>query len=406
VPPLVGQTDIDGGWFFRPTSPLTAVSAFVVTGLLAFASVRWARAGERRSAMLGAMALIVALGGLVNGSSVPIGVEQFRLPFYHWAFVLDFFVLTGLVLFAGQLVLGLRAVRERWGSGDRAVPVGRRVAVGLALAVMVVPALVNPALDRTTNGLIAAYAPVRRSVVDDLVDGVMEHRDELTGPVVVLTRGEGLWVGLREALALALEERGIDVRHPIGSASFVHEDHLARAGEVEGGVVLVVDKDHLADAAQVFGVPGEAVADIDGRREIDTEALDGLLEAVEGVDEVVPGPELEALLAEQTPEAGHLMRALLASFVGEDAARHLQDRGNVELLLEHPTVEPAFDRGDLERLLASLPSEAEATGLIENRWRLRVFVLDQEEAVEFGGSELVADEADEAAGAAGAGGRD
>jgi hypothetical protein len=34
LPPLIGQPDIDGGWFFRPMSPLTWVSAFAVTGVL------------------------------------------------------------------------------------------------------------------------------------------------------------------------------------------------------------------------------------------------------------------------------------------------------------------------------------------------------------------------------------
>ncbi|HMG45089.1 MAG TPA: hypothetical protein VK611_27400 [Acidimicrobiales bacterium] len=381
LPPLLGRTQLDGTWFFGSPSLLTWLSAGAVVAALLAAAVRWRRAGDRRRAMLVAMAVAAALGGLVNGSSVPVGIEQYRLPFYHWAFVLAFFVTTALVLLVGDVATASWLPRR-----PRLGDLRAAVLPGLGLLAVALPAVVNPSLERRSNTLLAAYSPVTRSVLDDLDDGVMESQDRLDGPVAVLSRGEGTYVGLREALALDLYDRGLDVRHPWASVSFVDWPHLAHASDVQAGLVLVVDKAFKVDQAVVDGVPGELLVDIDGRTPVDEEAWEGLLAEAEATDEVVLGPAAEQLIEGQASEAGRIMvREHLTGFTGDGAEVALGDRRNLELLLETPLEQPDFDPDLIRRMLRSLPEPSD--NAVD--WRLRIFLLDREELLAWAPDELL-----------------
>ena len=391
LPPLLGQTELEGTWFFGAPSTLTSFSAGIVVAVLLAAAVHWHRAGERRRAMLVVMAVVTALGGLVNGSSVPVGIEQYRLPFYHWAFVLTFFVTIGLALLVGDLARAARMPRLPRVPALRLPRLGWLWAAllpALGVAAVAVPSLVNPSLDRRSNTLLTAYSPVKRGVVDQLDDAVLEMGDRLDGPVVVLTRGEGLYVGLREAVALDLQDRGLDIRHPVGSQSFVDADHLAHRSDVQAALVLVVDRQFDVDEAEVSGVPGEVVAEVDARGDFDWEAWQGLLAEAEATDELVLGPDAEQLIEEQPTEAGQVMtRTYLESFAGDSAPTALADRGNLELLLETPLEQPAYDPALIRRVLRTMP-DSEPTPE-DPRWRFRVFLLDREELLTWAPEELL-----------------
>ena len=400
LPPLLGRTQLEGGWFFRPVSLFTWVTAALVATILVVAGVRWARAGRRRATALSVMALTTALAGLVNGSSVPVGIEQYRLPFYHWAFVLTFFATTAVVLAVaeeGRAWL-LRRREQPRDEAPRATPItgvlpARLVwALGsLALLAMVVPAVANLGLDRRTNTLVAAYTPVEQSVVQELSGAVAAEGDRVDGPMVVLSRGEGLYVGLREALTLDLEGRGIDAQHPRWARFFVHDDRLASHADVQGGVVLVVDKDHSTDAARENAVPGELLADIDHRATIDGDALEELVDQAAAAGELVLGPEAEQFVADlPSEEARTLVRTNLADLlVPERARRWLLDAVNLQFLLDQPLEQPALDPELIRELQASLPADQTPVAPpIDGSWRLRVYLLDREELLEWGGWEL------------------
>lgn len=411
VPPLLGQSQLDGVWFFRPVSPLAWVTATLVAVVLVVAGVHWARAGRRRATALSVMALAAALAGLVNGSSVPIGIEQYRLPFYHWAFVLTFFAATALGLLAAEegkaLLVRRTSGASAGGAGDGEAggaasgrsnrSAGRLprglvpVLGGLALLAMVVPAVVNLNLDRRTNTLVAAYTPVERSTVERLGSAVAAEGDRPDGPVVVLTRGEGPYVGLREALSLDLEGRGLEVRHPRSARFFVDDDRLASHADVQAGVVLVVDKDHTTDVAEDVAVPGELLVDVDSRGTIDQVAFDELVDQATAADEVELGPGVESYVDELgSDDARILLQTTFEELLEPKTARRwLQDRNNLELLLDHPPARPALDPDLVQRLHDSLP-EGQALGgpPIDGSWRLRVYLLDRDELLAWGGWEL------------------
>jgi len=247
APPLVGQLNLDGTWFFRSPSPLAWLTAVVVVGLLLVAGWRWWAGAERRRLALLAMAGAAALGGLLDSASIPRGIEQYRLAFYHWAFVLTFLVGFALVLFVGDLAGRLpEPTRVRLA----------RVGPALAVAVVAVPALVNPFLTRESSTLLRMSAPVERAGVDRLADAVLAAEGRLTGPVLVVSTDDGpLGSGLREALALELTDRGVDVVFPPDAVGFVASDRLADRSSISAGLVLVPQPTDVT-------VPGDEVADI------------------------------------------------------------------------------------------------------------------------------------------------
>ena len=116
LPPLLGRTGATGSMMLESPSLLTWVSAVLVLAAVAVLSAR--HRDDRPRALLGAMVGVVVLAGLVNGSSVPEGLEKLRLTFYHWAFPLGFMIV---------LVLGLAAVdAHRVGERRRLPPAGAR----------------------------------------------------------------------------------------------------------------------------------------------------------------------------------------------------------------------------------------------------------------------------------------
>jgi hypothetical protein len=307
LPPLLGRTRLDGHWLLADVGPFTWASAAVVAALVAAAGVRWRRSHPRRAA-LALMVGFVAVGGLVNGSSVPDGLEQYRLVFYHWTFALAFFVTLTLGV---ALVDTGRRVSARPAGGRppsslswpwRTTPAwAGTAAAGVALAAIVVPASVNPALDRPSNTLAAASAPVEREVIERLADDVLAHVDT-SKVTLAYGRDDVPFIALRDALALELIDRGFAVRFPPPVRWFVDDDRLAEPADAEQALVLQVD-----DATPEPRLAGRLVAQVDLSGGFDWDAYEELLRRAAEPIPLGQNPVLEAALDALRPTAPRLV---------------------------------------------------------------------------------------------------
>jgi hypothetical protein len=357
LPPLLGRTRLTGRWLIGPASITTWLTAGAVAAIVAALCWRW-RARQPRRARLGAMAGVVALAGLYNGASVPRGIEQYRLAFYHWIWPLAFFVALVVGLAAGDAVA--RAVGAR-----RA----RQMLAALAVVAVALPAVVNTRLDRPANADAAAYLYLPRPALDRLADGVAAHAGALGNHSVLLSRNEPLFVGYRPALAFALAERGIDVREPLGSRFFVHDARLVHRDRLDGGLVLVVD-----DEMPSRRPPGEQVAEVDLPGEFPTDAYRALVAEARATDAVVLGPEATAALDAVGDEGARAGFTRLLDGLVDDPAEALTAPAILDFVIDHPLEAPAFDAAQLRRLRAGLDGWRPGTPT-----GLRLFLLDEQE---------------------------
>jgi hypothetical protein len=364
LPPILGQRRFDGRWLLGQVAIGTWLSAAAVVTALAVLAVVWRRPGPRRDLM--AMTAVLAVAAVVNAAQVPAGVASIRTDLSHWVWPLVFFVTLSLGLGAAQLVAQV-GTRPR---APRLPLLG--VATAVALVAVVVPAAVNPTLDRPTNREQDVNAPIGRRPIEAAADAVVAREDELDAPIAVLVRGQASgFDGLDAALALALEERGHPARlqHPL--ARNVHPDRLVDRATVRTGIVLVLD-----GGPPVARPPGELVADIDTGSGFDTGAYEELLDAVDAADTVTPGPEMQQML-DHGPDDQERLIAYGLSRLPTQAPQMLRDPVVVQLLLDLPLVEPHFDPALLRRLLTSLASERTAT-------RLQVYLLDRDQLLTYG----------------------
>ncbi|HEV7760899.1 MAG TPA: hypothetical protein VGO78_17965 [Acidimicrobiales bacterium] len=234
LPPVLGRTELQGSWLFTGVAPGTWLSAAAVLGLVGFAVWRW-RTTHPAWARLGMMTLALVVAGVVGSATVPEGQEQARLVFYHWIFPLVAFVVLVVGLLVWDLVEGpVGGLVGRW---SWARPLG----FAAALVVVVVPALVNPQLTRWSSSTYAAYDPFPKEVLDGLADQVMAQTKDLEGPTVLMAREPAFDAGLDPALALALQQDGLDLRYPRYQGRFVDDEWLVTRSEVEQGLVLQLD---------------------------------------------------------------------------------------------------------------------------------------------------------------------
>jgi hypothetical protein len=366
LPPILGQQNLSGGWLLRDVPTLTWVTAALVVAAVALAGWWWRRTAPRRAALAVTAGLALA-AGLVNGSSVPEGLEKYRLALYHWAWPLVLFVTLTLGLAVVDLARRVPALQRSW------LP---RLACGAAVLAIVVPAAVNPNIDRRSNTLMDAYSPVERSYFDGLVDQVLAEHDRIDGPVLLLERGQiNHYNGLREALTIALEERGFPVKHPVSSVASVHPDRLADRDTVRSGLVLVVDERVTDDAAVAEDVPGRKIAEV-GPAPFDRAAFDELVELFTSGEDVQVSAEGEHALDAMPGRRGDLFAVLLA-FLPAQAEVSLIDPNVLGFLRDHPLDAPRVDPDVVERVLDTLPPVEEP--------RLRVYQLDRDELFDYAG---------------------
>lgn len=303
LPPLLGRTDLapNSAHELVDEAPSTATtaSAVAVLALLAFLAVRWHRkAPEKQSLVIWAGVLMVV--GIVNGSSVVTSVERWRMVLYHWIWSLTLFTTLALALGAIDGIRALSSYRSPlWKAKlnptrlKALVPAARPALASVALLAIAVPSVVNSGLDRPSNELNSFRVQVERRYIEETVRQILEHRDVLEEPVVVLSRGAEEFTDVRDPLSLYLIDEGIDVRLPERMRYFVANRLLARDDHSTNGLLVMNEHDPQPTEVDV----GTLIADVTTVEDFDTEAYDAALAAVEAVDTFQLGPEFESYLA-------------------------------------------------------------------------------------------------------------
>jgi hypothetical protein len=224
LPPLLGQTDFSGQWLLAEPSIFTWLTALAVLAGATALGVHWRRTNPRRAGLV-IMLWIAVLAGLVSASSVPVGFEQFRPAFYHWAFIVSFFA---------WLILGLGILDVARNLNPSTQHALVRVATPLALITIIFVGVANQAVERATNTPEALRGFWKEQYLDDLAEAVLAHRDQLGSETVVLG-------GEFRGLAFALAERGLKVDVPHKLDGHVNTSRLARRANVQSGLVMVID---------------------------------------------------------------------------------------------------------------------------------------------------------------------
>jgi hypothetical protein len=357
LPPLLGRRELTGWNLLTTPSLLTWVTAGLVAVVVALLGLRWFRASDRR-ASLSLIVVIAAVAGFANGSSVPVNMsEQGRLSFYHWSFVLAFFAYLVVGLGVLDVFRGRRAVGSRVGTG----------LVSVALLAIIVPAAVNPGLDRTTNSLVSAHGYLERRYVRSLADTVLAHREELGNEVVLLARGGNPYAGFGEALAYELTERGLDIRHPYTRRRFVADQRLV---DREVDSALVVQSVEPGRAS----IPGRMIGEVQPEPNLDRMAYRALIVQAESADEVRLGPDATAALAALRDEGERVVLSYAFRFLTDAPVWPLQQK-TLRFLLEHPIEEPRLDPRLMRRVLRSAPDGWST----DNAFGLRVYLLTRDE---------------------------
>jgi hypothetical protein len=370
LPPLLGRTEVTGHWLISRPTAVTWLSAAAVVAAVTALCLRW-RGDRPRAALLGAMAGVVALAGVVNGSSVPEGLEQGRITFYHWTWVLAFFV---------ALVLGLAAADWCRRALTAARPAAVPAVAAVAVVAVAVPAVVSVALDRRANTAPAAYSSLDRDIVELLADSAADRSDRLGDHPLVISRNEPAYSMYRETLSFALIERGVDVSFPLTSRFFVHDDHLVDRDDLEGGLVLVVDGALPSEAPD-----GELIAEARLRPDdptLDIAAYRELVAAAEAADAVRLGPEVTSALGD---DERSIVTAAVEAVVDEPSEA-LLDANVLEFVAGHPRLaEPALDPDAAARLLASIEPLGDDWDA-DRAVGLRLFLVDREAMLDFAGT--------------------
>jgi hypothetical protein len=360
LPPLLGRMQLTGGMMLAPPSSLTWISAAVALAIVAALGLRW-RTRNPRQATLAVMVGITALAGFANGSSVPVGfLEESRIAFYHWTFVLAFFT---------WLVLGLGVLEPM-----RAQLVGRpRLAHGLtalALAAIILPAAINPTLDRPSNYLESASSFLPRRYLRRIGDAVFALQALLGKQAVLIGRGGEFYAGQPQALAFELAARGLDVRAPLALRGFVHDDRMVDPSTVDTGLVLIGDAAKPANTAP----RGILLADVDLRNRPDPRAFEELVAQAQTGGEVRLGPAAAEALAAMSDPFQHLSVSVSLADIAQRPRKVLTARV-LRFLRDHPIEEPRLDPALIDRVLAGVRgnwSPASTT-------RLRLYSVDRAE---------------------------
>ena len=341
LPPLLGRTDLTGGDLLVAPSLFTWVSAVAVLGAAGLLCLRWRRHDPRRASLGAAVGLVVA-AGLVNGASVPRGLEQGRLSFYHWAFALSFL----LVLIVG---LAVAPALARVALPGRAWV--RPALAGVAVVAVLVPTAVNPAIDRRTNTLRATGAPVEHAAIAHLADAVEAEGDRSGAHTLLLSRHEPVFAGVAPALSFELAQRGIEVHHPLIDRFFVNDRRLVDRDELDGGLVVMVDTQ-----ARDGDVPrgGELLAEVDttggDEQAFDVAAYRSLVAAATDADELRLSPAAERSLDELDDADREAIMLLLESVIDEPGPA-LRNPWVLALLRDLAPAEPALDPAALQRVI-------------------------------------------------------
>lgn len=342
VPPLLVRSDLTGRSF--SVGPLGPVEILVGLGtyalLVATVVAAWTR--RRALALLALTALVLAMAGTYNGSTIPDSVEAYRINFYRWQFVVAW--LAWLALGWGG-ALAVRSLLAR--RGERVPASVPRWAPALAVALMVTPTVANV----TTRGVDDARRDEDGFVaMRAMSDAAIAAADDAGAQRVTLVlRGRAAVLSTGQAVALQLEAAGYDVEVPEQESRFWGERAM-REGEDPGDLVLILASGRGTPA----DTPGEAVASYDVNADL-RDLVAPLVAQAKG-STPVPSSKAEALLAARYGGASRdYARSALAQ-IAESPEPILTDPGLLGLIAAGYFEEPAFDLDRVRQLRAALPA--------------------------------------------------
>jgi len=360
-PPLLVRRNLDGGMivgaYDGPGEVLGAVVGLLLllgAGVLAAALlVRHRRSAPARASAaitstsdaaaarltLVLTGLVVAAAGIVTTANVPASVEQIRINFYRWTWPVAV-VLWGSVAWAvgAGLVAGgaRRAAAPARPSQPSWAVVAAPIAV-LALVAVVVGATAtgDGVNDRRRDELVFRFEARAADAVLAVID-----RDR---PVHLATRGSAAFLAISPALAVALEDAGVDVR--LETTDDLTVDAAQKEGYGPHRLELAPDpgaRIHvLTGHAELPEVPGRTVA----RYTLGVRANEIAAQLVEQLSAgpLVPSAEADELLAPYHGVARELVDFSIA-LLTDDPAGAVRSQITIELLqagyLESPAVDP------------------------------------------------------------------
>ena len=357
LPPLLGRINLTGYNLVARVPVYTAITAAVAVALLIFAWIHWRREKPR----LGALVLMtgaLAVGGFINGTNVPASLEQGRIAFYHWAFILAFLEVLILVLAVAPPLWRWARTQELWQR-----PAVTALAAPVVLVLVLAPAIGNLVIPRTDNKL--PYT-IPRSAIDAAVSKIRAQRGQFDEPTLLLSRGERTFTGLREAVAARLDAEGIDVLNPAILAGAVHKDRLVGHRQPRSAIVVATNV-----GGPPKGIPGRLIGTADPSPGFDRQAFALLVRQAQAAPRLVLGDAFERKLRAETPRllALHGRSKGTRKFVAErmrsiestlsrlttQPADVLSHEWVLRLLASTPLAQPVLDHDALESVLRTFP---------------------------------------------------
>lgn len=342
LPPLLVRSDLGGQDFSgAPLGVAEAVAAAVGYLVLAVTVVvGWRR--RRPLALLAATALVLAIGGVYNGHSIPDSIEAFRVNFYRWTFVVAWlsWIVFGWLAAIGASELVSRRVPAPQVSWGRVGPVLAAVALFLPAVGAVATA------GRDDQRRDQAGFRIMRIAADAAVAEAEGH-----GRVTLVLRGSSAILASGPALTMALTAHGHDVVLPGVEARFYGSHRVLQPGDDPGGIVLQL----VTGRGSVPPGPGRVIAHEDLNRELNVALAPLATEARRSTVRVAPGGD--RLLRRFWPKEGErrFVRSLLAQ-VAQRPEAVLGDAKLLAVVADGYFTSPRFDPDRLAAAARRLPA--------------------------------------------------
>lgn len=357
LPPVLANTQLAGWDLLEPPSLFTWVTAVGIAVLLGALLVHWGRKRDLRVTLV-LMAGSLALAGLINGSRIPAGLESGRLAFYHWMWPFTFFALLSLFLAVPELARAVRTrLPDRFEWGPTTVARVRPWAAGAVAAALIAVPIANNTLDRPTNNRGRMHMTFAGTIHDQLTDLVLSAEDDLPeSGLLLVSRSSSFYTSASEALAVSLEEEGLDVLWLPSFVRGVHNDRIAWHRD-QVNAVLVATINTTPDVSPT-DTPGELLGRVPLWPERAVEAYELLKDQAQAADEVIPDPNAEPIRFPGSPEDYQAMlRANLATAqenLPTDPDALLTRHEWLQQVMEYPLIEPELDPDALAQVHAAL----------------------------------------------------
>ncbi|MGI8755042.1 MAG: hypothetical protein ACR2MB_04120, partial [Acidimicrobiales bacterium] len=341
-PPLLTRWDLKGTDFFQ--GPLHGSEVIVASlgALILVLTVVLAWSRRRPLALLALTALVLALGGVYNGSSIPVSIEAFRISFYRWTFVVAWLAWTVYGWLAG---LAVEAVRSR--SDDRDPRLISKVVAPVLAVIALVPA---------AAGAVAAGADDERraqggyGVLHVVADAAVAEAAGTHRVTLVLSGGSAV-LASGPAVTMALAAHGHEVVLPGVDRRFYGRHRVLRRGGDPGDLILQL----VTGRGYVPPGPGRVILHRDLNPDLNAVLRPFVVRALATAP--VRSAGADRLLANHWPTAT-ARRAAAATLarIQANPALVMSDPENLDVLAAGYFTAPALDPARLARARRLLPA--------------------------------------------------